>query len=530
MAESGTQTIVEAFALHRWRLRSGEEIERETAEATRLLAGDETERARGVARLTDALRYAPYHLAIHDALAAHAATVGDSDAGFRHLAARVEATGEVPGPRSPALAAWPAKRRASLVAPLAALRPDRGRDLHVEEIAPVRASCGILRWTADRTDAVRLAYRRFLESGRPSDVEACLDKLGESPFVLDDETVGDYRYPALLELFRDLAPHVEPLRLLVDVERGWIDEVWVVGAAAYVVRHPAAWNTSHPALRVALAVPDDQALSAFVRDRWCETAQEHLDHHEEDQRSRADFVKRFGSERVEPYGPIAELVHDLDPPAGVARNLLAAAHAIDRAERAGGDVAELRRQLDARSDRLAGQTPASLARFDAIAAQAESLLASGDFTQALEIVDALIDIEPPWYEGSSLLRGLALDGMGRTRLAQAAYAHHVARRIGEPYTLLTDAGRLVRDRCLAGAEFVFRALFGAPLFYGVAARNGAAECRLLAGDVAGARELYTAAIAAATVARSRTRKPSSTASEIDNQAAIARRALAELGA
>jgi hypothetical protein len=56
------------------------------------------------------------------------------------------------------------------------------------------------------------------------------------------------------------------------------------------------------------------------------------------------------------------------------------------------------------------------------------------------------------------------------------------------------------------------------------------QCRLLAGDVAGARELYAAAIEAATVGRSRTRKPSSTASEIARQAALARRALAELGA
>ncbi|MCY1059001.1 hypothetical protein [Nannocystis sp. SCPEA4] len=526
-------SIAEAFALHRWRLRSEEEIEREAGDAIALLDRDDRARTLAVARLTEALRYAPYHLAIHDALALHAAKIGDVKACRLHLAARVEVTAKVPGPRSPALAGWPPKQRASILDGLGGDYTDSGQDLSFDPMVPRGAT---LRWADDRAAQVQRAYRRFLDRAerthRQGLVEIKLEKTAGNELDLNDESVGSFfSYPALHQLFHEVAPHVEDLRLFCYTQAPWMDEVWIVAGRAYVVRHQTAAYASHAYLHaLALEVPDDAGLRDHVVNQWCGMASGCLRHHTDDLARRANLIEQFG--------PSADLVHDIQKPPAIGRNLVAARHAVERARSLGGGereavrahLASVTQQLDALPEALvAGQSSRSLARWDALARHAEALLARGDFLQALEIVDAGVAIEPAWYEGSSLLRASALDGLGRTGQAREAYADHVARRAGAPYALLTDAGRLVRQGRHEGAELLYRAVFDAPFFYGAAARNGAAACRERAGDLDGARALYASAIAVSTAAASRYPR-SGTTRNIEAERDRAARRLAELGA
>lgn len=529
MVSPAPQSIREAFAFHRWRLRSADEIERDARRGIELLAADDARRELAVVRLRDVLRFAPYHLAIHDALAVHFAGVGNEDECLRHLSVRVDVTGALPDPKSPALASkrWSAAQRARLRAALKAERHERGSDLMFKQLAPRRGFSGVIRWADDHTPAVKLAYERFLAGAARAYRQVAKSEWGledvflerfASPFRLDDEMVGAfYPFSAIHQLFADLAPHIEDVRLLCYTQVTGLDEIWIVDGNLYVVRHPmvgfvATSTRLHP---LAEEVPDDEALRAYVREGWCAEAGSLLEQIAEDRSMRASLTKK--------YGVLAHQLHDVDPPGTTARYLAQVRGALEHARRLGGEVGALSAKLDALPESAVhGPSPESLFRYDALVKHAKELLAKEDYEEALRVIDLAVGLEPSWYEDSSLLRGCALEGMGRSRLATAAFRSHIARKIERaPYHLMCDALWLLVQHRLDSAELIYRSLFDAAFFVGVASRVGAAECRALAGDVAEARSLLESAIKEAEVAKARHKK-TSIGAEIDNYQRIAK--------
>ncbi|MCP3140232.1 hypothetical protein [Pyxidicoccus xibeiensis] len=414
-----------------------------------------------------------------------------------------------------------------------------------------------LRWAADRDEEVRLAYERWcaslplsawpsslapislrelLESDLAQELgrfkspfpaeEMSLEALLESghfdrgPALTDGSPVY-MPYDSVLRLFAELAPHIEDLRLM-STQRAWTDELWVVEGSFYWMRHPTDSADAAAYFQALLAeVPEDDALRSYVIHEWWGRASVCLEHCERNQGLRATLTKRFGER--------ASQLHDLDTPRARARKLLEAQHAIERARTLGADTEPLQRRLaELAAGALPPVTADALGRYDALAAHAGALLARGAYLQALRVVERAAAVEPDWYEGSQLLRALALEGLGRQRGAVAAYRLHIeALRDEAPHELKLDADRLLSQSRSGPAELIYRALFDAPFFLGVAARVGAATCRAVAGDVQDARGLYAAALEEAVRARER-HPDSGVTRELERYERIAQRKLTGL--
>jgi hypothetical protein len=259
-----TQTVREAFALHRSRLMSRAEVERKLRPA---LAGlrDPKRKHAAYHELVQLRPYAPLHPDLLRGLLTKKKAPYDEDA-RRLWFALADAIGDRGDWNPPATGAWDEYDQQVLVR-LAEGRHEKGTDseLHFEGLGPTIGRYHTeLRWPAEHDAAVKDAYLRFLGRGYDAGVSDYDRDRARSPWSLE-EIAGYFRRSALLQLFEELAPLVEDVRCFA-VTQMIRYEIWIVDGVCYVKDWPddidhCVGDVIVPLLR---SHPGDELLRAFV--------------------------------------------------------------------------------------------------------------------------------------------------------------------------------------------------------------------------------------------------------------------------
>jgi hypothetical protein len=274
-----TQTIREAFALHRGRLLSKAQIEsRLRAALTKLREAPHAKLATR-AELAALQPHAPYDPTLLRALLTFESRPYGEQA-ERFAMALADVTGEAYG------SGWADARRMERLAN-GTYESCTDCDLVFEGIDPGVGTHNVeLRWADSAHPSALAVHERFLSrtAAAHAHQEECHDRLRarfRSPWLLDESIMGapTFRRSALIGLIEELAPFVDDVRFFWRTQTVRY-EIWIVAGEHYVLDHPEDIDARPGDVMAPVLdeIPGDHALRAFVaRHRWAEAERELLD-------------------------------------------------------------------------------------------------------------------------------------------------------------------------------------------------------------------------------------------------------------
>lgn len=261
-----SQTVRDAFEIHRARLLSRVQVEERLRPALVQLR-ERTTRHAAHHRLLQLLPHAPFHPDLLRALLSQKKKPYDDEARGWWMAL-ADAIGDTAEWQPPACGAWDEYEQRVLQR-LAEGAHEKGTDseLCFEGVGPrIGRHAAELRWPIEHHESAKAAYDRFLSRGERLFEDYTwpfMDRF-QSPWHLAD-VAGKFRRSALWQLFEDLAPIVEDVRLYCFTQMIRF-EIWIVDGVCYAQNHPddideRVGDVVVPLLR---SHPTDEALRSFV--------------------------------------------------------------------------------------------------------------------------------------------------------------------------------------------------------------------------------------------------------------------------
>lgn len=220
---------------------------------------------RRLTELRPLLPFAPTHPELLRALLACKSAPYDEEA-IRWWQRLADVAGGRPGWQPPETGGWDEWDQ-RLLQRLADGAYDKATDaeLRFDGLAPVVGSFAAeLRWPTEATNAMREAYRRLLtRCGCGTFVEIANELT--APWNLNDNALGRVRRSALLEMFAEVAPHVEDARFFCGTQT-FLYEVWLVDQQCVVRDHTENVDEDREDIASAILeqVPADEALRQYA--------------------------------------------------------------------------------------------------------------------------------------------------------------------------------------------------------------------------------------------------------------------------
>lgn len=496
----------EAFELHRDRFLGADEIALRFRHATKLLRGSASDRAEGIALAEETLVYDPYDVPVHRALAAAKACDGDAaaDAVYEHLAichdvGAIEVA-ELRADRTACGAMSDATFEAVLASVVAnAKHRTRFRDVAFDEIGPNTTAYETrLIWKPAHHGAVVAAHERLIAAATRAYEAAGLEMtLGpsveafdlqreklRSPFILDEHLIGlQCHFGSVHRFVREVAPYVEDVRFLMFDQVSPVDELWIIDGVALVCRHPLHGSGLREraelfeALCGVQRIRADAHLREYVTMNWERVAHVELEACEK-KRSHADLT---GDE------------------AQVAIDHLVALGATPAFQQA--RLALIRNDASAGAAHLEDTIRACPDHREAFIMLARCRLAEDRFDEVVSLAERAVELNPKFCDDAHLVRGIALESLGRVDEARRAYRAYGTLLASSPASVAREAGALVERGFFASARIVFEWIVTAKHGAGIAADLGLARCAEALGENASARAHYERVLARSDEAR-----------------------------